>query len=209
MSLAKLGIDLALVPQDPFLPLEAPAGPVFLDTGACLCALQKPGTEPRVNASVISESAKSRRDVTDVAWQCIGNQTQGVYNASTGKWFLSAHGGDKWGGLPVYDASNPPDTKKTVAWNERTESLRSLESNKGFSVYDQGCTGKNSSAFSTSYYQALEQLRQQELPVAAAPCWRPGAFPMQLQGVESWEKKGCGEGFLCMSTILASLPGKY
>lgn len=177
-------IDPALMPQDPFLPQEDQLqSPVFLDTQACLCALQ---TLP---------STDSTKDTA--AWQCIGNQTQSVYEVTTGKWFNTLHGGSKIN-LTLFDDSNGPDTTEPKTWNNQSKSLKALTNEKSLTVYDRACTGKNNTAFSTSYYQAVAQMSKDELPIAATPCWRPGAFPMQLQSVDSWESKGCNEGFLCM-----------
>lgn len=185
-------IDPALMPQDPFLPQEDQLqGPVFLDTQACLCALQ---TLP---------STDSTKDAA--AWQCIGNQTQSVYEVTTGKWFNTLHGGSKIN-LTLFDDSNGPDTAEPKTWNNQSKSLKALTNEKSLTVYDRACTGKNNTAFSTSYYQAVTQMSKDELPIAATPCWRPGAFPMQLQSVDSWEPKGCNEGFLCANNTINSLP---
>ncbi|KAI5866109.1 hypothetical protein GGS23DRAFT_369953 [Durotheca rogersii] len=176
------------LPQDPFLPQELPEGPVFLDTQACLCALRGPEILDSDNAS----------------WQCIGNQTQGVYTVTTGKWFNALHSGSKEG-LPMWDASNSPDTSRTLKWDPGLGSLVDYTPSQ-LSVWDQACTGKNHTAFSTSYYRAAEAIVAEEPPVDAAPCWRPGAVPMQIQSVTSWQVKGCSDGFFCANNTVNSLP---
>ena len=171
------------LPQDPFLPQETPTGPTFLDTGACVCALQLPGAN--------SDS---------VAWQCIGNQTQGVYTATTGKWFASLHGGTEDDGA-IHDASNGPDTTKTLAWDRKRGSFVDADAGR-LSVWDRACTGENHTSFSTSFYRAAQQLKDEKPPVDAAPCWRPGAVPLKIQSAEEWVNEGCKEGFLCKSCTL-------
>ncbi|KAF7546975.1 hypothetical protein G7Z17_g8039 [Cylindrodendrum hubeiense] len=177
-------IDPASMPQDPYLPQEDEVkGPIFLDTQACLCAMQ---TLP---------STGSSKDTA--AWQCIGNQTQSVYDVTSGKWFNTLHGGDD---VDLYftDDSNGPDTTEPKIWSTKSKSLKEFSNEKSLSVYDRACTGKNNTDFSTSYYQAAIQMSNGDTPIAATPCWRPGAYPMQLQGVDSWLSNGCSEGFLCM-----------
>ncbi|KAK8069856.1 ABC transporter G family member 24 [Apiospora phragmitis] len=175
------------LPQDPYFPQFPPRGPVFLDTEACLCALRRTDpTRPK-----------------GVAWQCIGNQTQGVYNVTTGKWFAPLHDGAEAGGR-VDDASNGPDTAKPLRWDRDNKSFFPVDD--AMSVYDKACTGQNQTTFSTAFYRAAEQQRNKKPMVDAAPCWREGAMPMQIQTVESWQKDGCSEGFLCRNSTVNSLP---
>ena len=167
------------LPQDPFLPQETPTGPSFLDTGACLCALQ--------------DSPAANDD--DAKWQCIGNQTQGIYKIKSGKWFNSLHGGSNVNGT-IDDSTNSPTTSKPLVFNPGNRSLR--DPKKGdLSVWDAACTGENQTTFSTAFYRAAVELAANKVPVDAAPCWRPGAMPIQIQNVTSWQNKGCIEGFLC------------
>jgi hypothetical protein len=173
------------LPQDPYWPQETPAGPSFLDTEACLCALQAPpGSTNTADAAV---------------WHCIGNQTQGVYDVSTGKFFNTLHGGDSSGvtNLSISDASNGPDTSKTLVWNADTKQFSETADFSSLTAYDQNCTAQNQSSFSTSFYRTADELAKNEEPVDGAPCWRAGAVPVQLQTVESWQSQGCLEGFLC------------
>lgn len=177
-------IDPAKVPQDPYLPQEETiSGPIFLDSGACLCAFRD---LPDDRSSSSSGSA----------WQCIGNQSQSVYEATTGKWFKSSSKA-KTTNLTYYDASHPPTRSSPLQWDAKSKALKKLTDSMSLTVYDQACTGKNVTKFSTTYYQALRQSLNDELPMAATPCWRPDALPMQLQGVDSWLSNGCSEGFLC------------
>ncbi|KAI1204985.1 uncharacterized protein F4807DRAFT_296809 [Annulohypoxylon truncatum] len=180
--------DLA-IPQDPFLPQGRPLGPVFLDTEACLCALR--GT----NHVHSGESA----------WECIGNQTQGVYEVQTGKWFNNIGDGTLRDGLGMSDASNTPDTSKALMYNNGTSSLVDIVPSE-LSVWDQACTGRNRSSFSTSYYRSVVAAESNDTPTDAAPCWRPGAFPIQIQEVTDWQTNGCNEGFLCANNTVNSLP---
>ncbi|KAL7622376.1 hypothetical protein AAE478_007880 [Parahypoxylon ruwenzoriense] len=176
------------VPQDPFLPQEVPEGPVFLDTQACLCALRGPQA---LNSN-------------DASWQCIGNQTEGVYMVTTGKWFNSLHGGSKEG-LPMWDASNPPDTSNAFMWDTDIDSFVEAVPSE-LSVWDRACTGENHTTFSTSYYRAATAIDAEQVPTDAAPCWRPGAVPIQIQNATGWQVNGCNEGFLCANNTVNSLP---
>ncbi|GAW26352.1 putative ABC transporter g family member 24 [Rosellinia necatrix] len=186
--------DLALyraiagnAPQDPFLPRESSYGPSFLDTSACLCSLRE--VEQGGNDDAAKES--------DAAWQCIGNQTQGVYQVTTGKWFESLHGGRKVN-LPIYDASNGPDTTKALRWDTDKEAFADVDAER-FTPYDSACTGLNQTTFSTAFYGAFAEKKAGATPVSAAPCWRPGAIPIEIQNVTSWSVTGCPVGFLCSS----------
>ncbi|KAI1073440.1 hypothetical protein F5B20DRAFT_567004 [Whalleya microplaca] len=176
-------------PQDPYLPQNEPQGPSFLDTEACLCALRGPETVSGSNA----------------AWECIGNQTQGVYFVTTGKWFNSLQSGGSIQGLPIYDASNGPDTSRDLMWSPESNSLVDADPNS-LSVWDRHCTGKNQTTFSTAFYRAAASLAANDTPVDAAPCWRPGAVPIQIQDVDNWQENGCSKGFHCANNTINSLP---
>ncbi|KAI1410760.1 hypothetical protein F5Y13DRAFT_167326 [Hypoxylon sp. FL1857] len=186
MSTQELGF---VVPQDPFWPQEEILGPAFLDTQACLCALR--GTD-----HVRSGEGK---------WQCIGNQTQGVYAVTTGKWFNNVGSGNLQDNLAISDATNTPDISTPLMYSNSTKSLVNVVPSD-LSVWDQACTGENRTAFSTSYYRAADELSRNNTPVDAAPCWRPGAYPIQMQNVTSWQVQGCNEGFLCANNTVNSLP---
>ncbi|KAM0368466.1 hypothetical protein ACHAPK_006983, partial [Fusarium culmorum] len=165
MSLSRYGVDDAKVPQQPFLASEAPRGPTFLDTTACLCSLRAlPGQNKLAEANAAFDNGQA-------AWQCIGNQTQGVYNVTSGKWYKAknAKGSLK---LPMEDDSNPP-VGKDLVWDSKSKSLEPLEDKNTLTVYDRDCTGTNRSSFSTSFYRATHQQLNDQLPYDAAPCWRP------------------------------------
>ncbi|KAJ2998824.1 hypothetical protein NUW58_g204 [Xylaria curta] len=185
--------DLALyraalkdAPQDPFLPRESSYGPSFLDDSACLCSLRH----------------VERGDSSDAAWQCIGNQTQGVYEVTTGKWFKSLNGGREVD-LPIYDASNGPDTSKALTRGTRETTFVDAVVDK-LTPYDRACTGVNQTTFSTAFYRALREIETNETPVSAAPCWQPGGVPIEIQDVSSWESTGCPAGFLCSFALKLS-----
>lgn len=168
------------MPQDPFLAQVDPQGPSFLDTGACLCALQ---TTPARNSD-------------EAAWQCIGNQTQGVYQATTGKWFKAADSGAKVDG-PINDNSNAPETKTALVWT--SGALKELTDDDNLSIYDDACTGENQTTFSTAFYR----VEKDDEAIESLPCWRAGALPIKIQEAKDWEKAGCLEGFLCKTTTSA------
>ncbi|KAI0120945.1 hypothetical protein BJ170DRAFT_153412 [Xylariales sp. AK1849] len=182
-------LDASKLPQDPYYPQTKPTGPSFLDTEACLCALQ------------LTTQAKS----TEAAWQCLGNQTQGIYVATTGKWFNSLHGGSNVD-LPKEDASNGPDLSKTLVWDAGKEQLIETTDFSNLSVYDQACTAENQTIFTTALYRAADEVANDQTPVDAAPCWRPDGLPVQIQSVSSWESQGCSAGFLCANNTINSLP---
>ncbi|KAI1101712.1 hypothetical protein F4804DRAFT_290537 [Jackrogersella minutella] len=177
------------IPQDPFYPQTDSLGPAFLDTQACLCALRGTNHVRRGEGS----------------WQCIGNQTQEVYRVTTGKWFNNIGNGTLEDGLAIWDASNTPDTGKALMFSNGTSSLVD-ENPSEFSVWDQACTGKNRTSFSTSYYRSVAAIARNDTPIDAAPCWRPGAVPIQIQNATSWQTDGCNEGFLCTNNTVNSLP---
>ncbi|KAK7423437.1 hypothetical protein QQZ08_009005 [Neonectria magnoliae] len=81
-----------------------------------------------------------------------------------------------------------------MTWNRKSKFLQALKSDKSLSVYDLACTGKNNTTFSTTYCTAATQMGEGDLPIAAIPCWRPGAMPMHLQGVDSCFGSRCLEG---------------
>jgi len=194
------GLDPELIPQDPFYPQQEIIGPAFLDTEACLCQLQ-----PRPDLDLTSDDKldKGQSDQDAILWQCAGNQTAASHELTTGKWFRTQKGDggiktlDDLVKIPIYDASNPPKLDQQFRWNNATKKL--IGTREGFSVWDKACTGVNRTSFSTSYYRATEQIKKDETPVDAAPCWRPGAIPLQIQNVTDWENTGCAEGFLCKS----------
>ncbi|KAI1329472.1 hypothetical protein F5Y16DRAFT_366093 [Xylariaceae sp. FL0255] len=207
------------LPDDPYLPREDFYGPSFLDTGACICSLQPaggPGTRLEVddtgnldNPISITSSADDLSQWggsnTTAAWQCIGNQTEGVYVTTTGKWFNSLHGGNNYN-LSIYDDSNGPKLDEDFIWDNKTKAL--VQANPSdFSIYDNACTGKNQTTFSTAFYRAYAEIQANSTPVDAAPCWHPGgALPIQIVNASSWESDGCPQGFLCANNTINSLP---
>jgi hypothetical protein len=175
-------------PQQPFLPRVTPAGPSFLDTEACLCAF-------RPLPDITSGKA---------AWQCIGNQTQNVYVANTGKWFRPQNDPSNASfvnGSAIDDASNPPDTGSTLLWDESKTALvdATAAGLAALSVFDGVCTGTNNTQFSTSFYRTANELATNSTPIDATLCWRPGALSVQVQNVSDWQTNGCPTGFLCKS----------
>lgn len=174
------------VPQDPFLPIEIPTGPAFLDTAACLCTYRE---------TPISDSH-------DAAWECNGNRT-----STRGKWFRPVDNTtfvqDEG---PIWDASNPPDAEESLMYDDSQDALVPFDS-AAFSVYDAACTAQNQTTFSTAFYRAVKELQNNETMVDAVPCWRgPTAIPMQIMTLDDWQQTGCNEGFLCQNNTVNSLP---
>lgn len=171
--------------QDPFFPVDAVDGPRFLDTQACLCQLRP-------------EPVKG----DTVWWQCVGNQ----FNITDigGKWFqaknvdgLNLDANSTLG--PSYDASYPPDSSQGFEWDNTQQQLVITGGRTpGLSVWDTACTAENNTRFSTTLYRAAAEIQANQTPVDAAPCWRPGAVPVQIQDYEDWWGNGCKDGFLCM-----------
>ncbi|POS70339.1 hypothetical protein DHEL01_v211266 [Diaporthe helianthi] len=178
--------QLANVPQDPFLPQGLLNGPAFLDTQACLCAYRQ---------TPISDSNAA-------AWECIGNQTNGIDVYTGGKWFrptrsaaVSAEDDEKLG--PIWDASNGPDLSTPLVFDAEQDILVTA-SDSTLSPYDAACTGVNHTRFSETFYRAVHQRANNETMVDAALCYRgPYAVPLQIMGLEKWQREGCKEGFLC------------
>ncbi|KUI57529.1 hypothetical protein VP1G_04850 [Cytospora mali] len=183
------------VPQDPYFPEEIPPGPAFLDTQACLCAYRQ---------TPVSES-------NDAAWECIGNQTQGINTFTGGKWFRPLHSAtisnvsdDSFG--PIWDASNGPDLTAPLMYNNVSDTLISVDESQ-LSPYDAACTGSNQTTFSTAFYRAVDERRNNETMVDAMPCYRPLAAPIQIMPLDSWQQNGCNEGFLCPNNTEARAAG--
>ncbi|KAF4454510.1 hypothetical protein F53441_3014 [Fusarium austroafricanum] len=198
MSLSSYGVDDAKIPQQPFLAGAKPTTPSFLDTTACLCALRAlPGFDKLAEAGANFDNGQA-------AWQCVGNQTQNVYNITSGKWYKAKNPKGSLQ-LPMEDNSNPP-VGGDLVWDSKSRSLKPLKDKKTLTVYDQDCTGKNRSSFSTSFYRSTRSLLNDQLPIDAAPCVRPDAFPLLLQNVSSWQEHNCKEGFLCQNNTINSLP---
>jgi hypothetical protein len=180
-------------PQDPFLPQGTLAGPAFLDTQACLCTYRQ---------TPISDSNAA-------AWECIGNQTNGIDVYTGGKWFRPARSavitGQKDGNLgPIWDASNKPDLSAPLVFDAERDELVTVD-DSNLSPYDAACTGLNHTRFSETFYRAVNQRNNNETMVDAAPCYRgPYAVPMQIMSLEKWQQDGCNEGFLCAYNLLAS-----
>lgn len=174
-------IEAETLPQDPFLPQQLPiSGPSFLDTGACLCQLRAgPGPE--------------------LAWRCIGNQTQALVQEKSGKWFKTEFAKAETDRLlrPLNDDSSPPITTKFFRHTGNATGL--VEGGEDLDVWDRACTGENRTSFSTSWYRAVAQIDGGEYPVDAVPCWRPNTIPVQIQSVDDWMENGCSPGFLCKS----------
>ncbi|KAA8628536.1 hypothetical protein SMACR_07475 [Sordaria macrospora] len=179
--------------QDPFFPVDAVNGPRFLDTQACLCQLRP-------------EPVKG----DTVWWQCVGNQ----FNITDigGKWFqaknvdgLNLDANSTLG--PSYDASYPPDSSQGFEWDNTQQQLVITGGRTpGLSVWDTACTAENNTLFSTTLYRAAAEIQANQTPVNAAPCWRPGAVPVQIQDYEDWWGNGCKDGFLCSNNTVNSLP---
>ncbi|KAG4252760.1 hypothetical protein FPRO04_02543 [Fusarium proliferatum] len=131
MSLSSYGVDDAKLPQQPFLPGARPDTPSFLDTTACLCALRAlPGLDKLAEAGANFDNGQA-------AWQCIGNQTQGVYNITSGKWYKAKNPKGSLD-LPMEDNSNPP-VGGDLVWDSKSRSLKPLKDKNALTVYDRDC----------------------------------------------------------------------
>lgn len=178
--------------QDPFYPVDAVDGPRFLDTEACLCQLRP---EPVKGGTVW--------------WQCVGNQF--TITDTGGKWFqaknvdgLKLDTNSTLG--PIYDASYPPDSAEGFEWDDNQQQLTITgDRTPGLSVWDTACTAENNTLFSTTLYRAAAEKQANQTPVDAAPCWRPGAIPIQIQDYKDWQEHGCKDGFLCTLIPMPSL----
>ena len=154
-----------------YFPIDPPAGPDFMDTEQCHCALTS-----------LSDT-QSR-----AAWRCMGNQTGNIYQGSTGKWFWPVDNGTIFQPNVTMDSdsSNPPDLK-----SEFTQQPNSL------SVFDNACNGINNTAMSAALYQGRAEAAAGKLPISIAPCWRPGVAPLGIEDLTTWQQQNCSLGFYC------------
>ncbi|KDN59896.1 hypothetical protein CSUB01_10867 [Colletotrichum sublineola] len=187
MSRQIYGLSANDIPQNPFYPQADPQGPSFLDTAGCLCALQP------TSAGGLSEPA----------WQCIGDQSNGVYTTKDGRWFKTLNGVGNANGT-IYDSSNPPDIQKPMRW--LSGALKDSPGNDGLTAHNAACNGKNNTRYSTSFYEASEQIDAGQYPLSGAPCLRGKAVPIEIQSLEGWQAQGCRPGFLCENNTINSLP---
>lgn len=178
-------------PQDPFLPVEIPTGPSFLDTAACLCAYRQ--------SPVIASY--------EATWECIGDQTDRITVTKQGKWFRTIHNETIVNpSLPIWDASNGPDVEDQLMYDSVRDALVPFQSDS-LTVYNGACTGLNQTTFSTAFYRAVDEIIAGLAPADAMPCWRgPSAVPMQIMGLDEWTRTGCYPGFLCANNTINSLP---
>ncbi len=178
-----LPVTSSYVPENPFFPKWPWQGPVFLDTAACLCALQK---SPDNSSSQV--------------WECQGNGTSNPYTSIAGKWFNTSGVGEL--STVIDDTSSPPDTGNPLVVSDGS-SLVPLASvhPSPLSIFDQACTGINHTNFTTSYYRATREISLNQPPSDAAPCWREGAIPITLTEPLAWQNEttfiGCKQGFFC------------
>lgn len=169
--------------QDPFLPQWPSQGPVFLDTGACICALRAPPPD---------------NDPEKMQWRCQGNATDNIYVGNGGKWYAPDHDIVDTKGVPVEDGGDPPKTDATFVSQGKGGLVDLGTVNPDpLSLQDQACTALNQTSFSTSYYRAGNELAANQTPIDAAPCLLAGAVPIKLQNETSWLDGGCHQGFFC------------
>lgn len=188
--------DPSNAPTDIFLPNQIPLGPSFVDDGGCLCAL------------------RNTPDGQSTAWRCFGNHTLLAYQGGSGKWFAVGDAKASWKGLPSNDSSNPPQLSPALVLppssnnNQAPVPLAPMDTVQPnpLNVHDQACSGKNQSLFSTAYLRAVGEQQAGKLMLNAAPCWRQGSLPIQIQNLTSWQQSGCIEGFYCPNNTINSLP---
>ena len=167
--------------QDPFLPRQPLTDPIFLDNGACRCALRH-----------VSDDSDST-----IAWRCLGNSTTDIYKDTSGKWFPSLN--QDTIAMQYDDNSNPPTLDEAMIFDEGSNKLMPINATNSatLSIYDSACDARNETTFSTAFYRADQEQKAGQTPVDAAVCWRAGAYPIQIQNVSSWDSQGCPEGFFC------------
>lgn len=158
--------------------LEAnkPRGPVFVDDGGCLCALQE------------------RLD--EEAWRCLANTPDNLYDGQDGKWFYAIDQSNTASLTePANSDSNPPDTDKAYEikdgqwWKFPEHGEDGVPEN----VQDTECTGFNQTQASTKFYNQTDAL----LSGQDSPCWQPGTAPLVIQTASEWNTTGCKLGFFC------------
>lgn len=181
--------SLDINPPSSLLTETKPAGPQFIDTGACLCAL--------------------RTDVDTAAWRCIGNRTQDIYNGNSGEWYdiKSDIQPQDASTLAITDKEFPPDTSKAFVFdnNGLEQEPEDAVQKKLLTPFDEACTAKNDTLLSSHYYKALRQQAAGQTPTAAAVCLT-GALPVTIQNATSWQQQGCYLGFDCSNNTINALP---
>ena len=153
------------------LAASEPNGPFFIDTGGCICALEE--------------------KLSEDAWRCMGNATEGLYSGDSGIWFYASNK-DKSSSLkgPPNSDSNPPDTStQYMILDNQFESFAETATS---GAQDLICTSNNDTLDSGQFYQEVAAAKSGQLP-----CWQPGTLPVVIQTPSQWDVTGCNLGFLC------------
>lgn len=119
--------------------------PSFIDTGACLCAL---------------EASRGSLDNGNQLWRCISNVTTDITFGSSGKWFHTEQSESSLAGLgnePQDWAGYPPDLSTTYVLIQgglgNLVYVPLAQANAGtLAPADTKCTGKNDTRASGIYY---------------------------------------------------------
>lgn len=153
-----------------------PQGPLFIDDGGCICALQE--------------------ELGKEAWRCVANSTT-IYFGQTGKWFFAVNQSNPASlrELPN-SASNPPNlaTSYIIQGEGQNEGFvdSSLE-NEDTDLEDLTCSGENDTEASTTLYRYLAA----SATLSLSPCWQPGTIALIIQNASEWNATGCNLGFFC------------
>ena len=169
---------------------QIPKGPDFIDSAACRCSLRK-----------VPESVQGANG-NEVAWRCIGDQTEAPYEGVSGKWFYPQNKGrEEEQQQPEASARNPPDLSTAYVVVDGGARRGSAFQEQGsvddpeLSELDAPCDGRNNTLATTFYYQEIARLRAGLPPQL---CADPNAVPVILQNETSWNQTGCLEGFHCV-----------
>ena len=170
---------------------QLPKGPDYIDSGACRCALRP-----------TPENVQGARG-NEVAWRCTGNQTEDLYEGSSGKWFYPQNKGTaKDQAQDENSARNPPDRTTTSlvvdGKNGKGSTFQATDASDDpqLSELDAQCDGLNNTLSTSYYYQEIARLRAGLPPQL---CADPNAVPVLLQDESSWNETGCLPGFYCGS----------
>ena len=158
------------------LKANKPKGPVFVDDGGCLCALQN--------------------QLHTDAWRCLANTPENLYDGQDGKWFYAVDQSNPDSVTePENSDSNPPDLSSAYEIKNGQWYMFPDDGDDGVpdNVQDITCSGNNQTQASAKFYNQTNAL----LSGQDYPCFQPGTAPLVIQTASEWNKTGCKLGFYC------------
>lgn len=172
-----------------------PSVPDFIDTAICQCGL----------VTFDADSAP--------AWRCVGNRTIDILHGLSGKWFNALNSPPlaiEAQGLSIDDAQYPPDLSQSfLAQNSSTAQVQLVPAEtvnpNPLSIFDNSCTGINSTRMSEKWYTYQRQINQTG-KTQWNLCWNPQLQPIPMQNGIDFFQNGCDKGFICPNNTLNAPP---